>query len=63
MTILSLLVALILMGVAFWAIKTLASTFGIPAQVVVVIQVLLVVLCVLWILGALGMPVPGMRLR
>ena len=54
MTLISLLVVLILVGLAFWAVRELSGSFGIPAPIVKVIQVLLVVLVVLWILRAVG---------
>lgn len=54
MSILGILLTLILVGVLFWGISAIAGAFGIPAQIVVVLQVLLVVLCVLWLISAVG---------
>lgn len=62
MSILSILLALIVIGVLFWAVRALSGAFGIPAPIVVVIQVILVILCLFWILGALGVG-PGVGLR
>lgn len=63
MTILSLLVVLIVIGVLFWAVRALSSAFGIPPQIVVVIQVVLVILCLIWVLSALGVGgLPNLRL-
>lgn len=55
MTLMSVLVALIVIGVLFWAIGQLSAAFGIPAPIQTVIQVLLVVLVLIWILQAFGL--------
>lgn len=63
MSILGILLIVICIGVLFWAVNALSAAFGIPAQIVVVIQVILVVLCLIWVLGAVGVgPGLGMRL-
>lgn len=54
MSLISLIVVLIVIGVAFWTIRELSGAFGIPAPIVRVIQVLLVVLVVIWIIRQLG---------
>ncbi len=54
MSIVTLLIALILIGVAFWAVRTLGAAFQIPAPIIAVITVVLVVLVVLWLLQGLG---------
>ncbi len=54
MSILSLLVFLILIGLAFWVISTLAGAFGIPGPIVTVLYVILVVFVVIYLLQLLG---------
>lgn len=63
MDILSLLVFLIIIGVAFWAVQALAGAFGIPPPIVVVIQVILVVLCIMFLLQTLGLMSGGPLLQ
>lgn len=50
---LTLLVLIIILGLAWWAINALAGAFGLPAPIVVVIQVLLVVVAVIYLLSML----------
>jgi hypothetical protein len=52
---LSIVVALVIVVLAIWALRTLAPTIGLPAPIVTVLYVLIVVLFVLWLLGALGL--------
>ncbi len=54
MPIMSLLIALILIGLAFWVVRTLVPALGIPEPIGTVILVILVVLVVIWILGLIG---------
>ena len=54
MSILGLLVALILIGLLFWAVRAIAGAFAIPQQIVTVIYVILVIVVVLWLLQSLG---------
>jgi hypothetical protein len=49
-----LIVVLILLGLAFWAIGQLAGAFGIPAPIVTMLHVLLVVIFVLYLLRWIG---------
>lgn len=64
MSILTILFALILVGVLFWGVRAISGAFGIPPQIVVVVQVILVVLCLIWIMSALGVvPVGTLRLN
>jgi hypothetical protein len=65
MSLIGLLVALIIIGVMFWAIRALSAAFGIPQPIVTVLYVILVVLVVIWLLGALGAGtgLPELRLR
>jgi hypothetical protein len=55
MDIFSLLALLIIVGLAFWAVKALSGAFGIPPPIVTVIQVILVVIVVLFLLRAFGL--------
>lgn len=61
MDILGLVVFLIIIGLAFWAVNTLSATFGIPAPIVTVINVILVILIIIYLLGLIGYG-PGIRL-
>jgi hypothetical protein len=63
MDLISLLVFLIIIGLVFWAVHTLAGTFGIPGPIVTVIDVVLVIVCVLYLLQALGLWSGGPSLR
>lgn len=62
MDLMSLVVMLILIGLAFWIVRTLSGAFGIPAPIVTVIYVILVVIVVMYLLQMLG-GVPSLRLR
>jgi hypothetical protein len=63
MSIIGLLVFLIVVGLVFWVIRTLASTLAIPAPIVTVLQVILVVVVVLYLLDAFGLWNAGLTLR
>lgn len=52
MDILSLLVALIIIALLFWAVRALLTAFGIGDPIATVVYVILVVLVILWLLGA-----------
>jgi hypothetical protein len=54
MGILQLLVALILIGLLFWGVRTISAALSIPQPIVTVIYVVMVVVIVLWLLQALG---------
>lgn len=53
--IIQLLVLLIVIGLIFWAVNTLAPAMKIPAVVVTIINVLLAVVTVLYILRIFGL--------
>lgn len=53
MSVLSLLVVLILVGLCFWVLRTLAPALSIPQPIVTVLYVILVVFVVIWLLQAL----------
>jgi uncharacterized membrane protein len=63
MDLISLIVFLILVGLAFWIVRALSGAFGIPAPIVTVIYVVLVVFIVLYLLQALGLYSGGPSLR
>ena len=65
MSIIGLLVVLIVFALLWWAARTLMITFGVPAQIQVVVQVLIVVLVCLWLLQVLGLlgDLPLLRVR
>lgn len=54
MSILSILVALIVICLVFWAARTLMAAFGIGDPIASVVYVLFVVLVVIWLVGALN---------
>jgi uncharacterized membrane protein YwzB len=63
MTLIGILVFLIIIGVAFWAIGELSGALNIPAPIVTVLRVLLVVLVVAYMLQGLGVDFAPIRLR
>lgn len=58
----SLVIVLIVIGLAFWILHTLAGTFGIPAPIVTVIDVILVVIVVVYLLSLLSGGLPALHL-
>ena len=54
MTLIGILVFLIIIGVAFWAIGELSGALNIPAPIVTVIRVFLVVFIFVYMLQFLG---------
>jgi uncharacterized membrane protein (DUF2068 family) len=65
MDLVSLLVFLIVIGLVFWAVRTIAGAFAIPASIVTVVHVALVIYAVLWLLESVGLwsGGPSLRLR
>jgi hypothetical protein len=61
--IITVIVFLVIVGLLFWAVRTLAPTFGIPPQITNVLLVILVVIVVLWLLQATGLWSGSFRLR
>lgn len=57
----AIVVAVLVLCVLWWALTALAAAYGLPPQIVVVLQVGLVLLALVWILGAFGIG-PGVRL-
>ena len=54
MSLVSLLVALIIIGLVFWAVRALLAAFSIGDPIATVVYVLLVVFVVLWLVSAIG---------
>ena len=63
MDLIGLLVAVVILGLIYWAVHRLAAAFGLPAPVVVIIDVVLVVIFVLYLLQVLGVYSGGPNLR
>lgn len=51
--IVSVLIVLIIVGLIYWAFHKIAAAFGLPAQIVVLIDVAIVVIVVLWLVSTL----------
>jgi hypothetical protein len=49
-----LIVAVLLVCLAYWAIHRIAAAFGLPAQIVVLLDVVIVVVFVVYLLRVLG---------
>ena len=54
MSLFSLLIALVLVCLIFWACRALLAAFGIGDPMATVVYVILVVLVILWLVQALG---------
>lgn len=63
MSLISLVVFLIVIGLIFWAVNQLAGAFGIPAPIVIVIQVVLVIAIIVYLLQFVGAIGPVLRLN
>jgi hypothetical protein len=63
MTLIGLIVAVLLLCLAIWAVQTLAAAFNLPPQIRAVLLVLIVVVAVLWLLGTTVGMGPVIRLR
>ena len=55
MSLIGLLVALIVIYLLFWAVRSIMAAFSTPAQIQTVVTVLFVVIVVLWLVGQLGL--------
>lgn len=53
MDIISLLVALIIIALVFWAVRSLLAAFGIGDPIAAVVYVIMVVFVILWLVGLL----------
>jgi len=54
MSLLSLLVALIVICLVFWAVRALLAAFSIGDPIATVVYVLMVLIVVLWLLGGIS---------
>lgn len=63
MSLLGLLVFVVILGLFYWALTTLAETFNLPAQIVTLITVALVIFAVLYLLSEFGALAGGPVLR
>lgn len=54
MDIVSLIVAVIVIGVLWWAVNALAGAFGLPAPIIVVLHVVVVLLALIYFLRTVG---------
>ena len=54
MSLLSIVLAIIIVFALIWAVQTLAGSFGIPDPIRGVLLVLIVLLFILWLVSALG---------
>lgn len=62
MSLIGLIVALVIVCLAVWAVQTITAAFNIPPQIRAVMLVLVVVIAVIYLLGLVGFA-PVMRLR
>ena len=58
MSIVSLIILLAIMGLAFWAVQQLTM----PQPVRVVVTVVLAIVAIVWLAQAFGVSIPGLRL-
>jgi hypothetical protein len=63
MDLIGLLVVLIILSLIYWAVHKIAGAFGLPAPIVVIIDVVLVIVFVLYLLQVLGLWAGGPSLR
>lgn len=63
MSIISLLVALVLVCVVYWAVTRILAAFGVGDPIATVVQVVLVVLILLWVLSQFSGVGPTLNLR
>ncbi len=62
MSLITILVALVVCCLVYWAATKLMAAFGVPDPIRTVVIVVLVVLLVVWLLGLLGYPILRLRL-
>ena len=58
MSIISLIILLAILGLAFWAVQQLTM----PQPVRVVVTVVLAIVAIVWLAQAFGVSIPGLRL-
>jgi hypothetical protein len=57
----SLLVLLVVLGLVYWCAHRLATAFGLPAPIIVLIDVVIVIVAVVLLLRILGLEIGGLR--
>lgn len=50
---LTLLVLIVILGLVWWVVNALAGAFGLPAPIVVLVQVVIVIVAVVYLLSML----------
>jgi hypothetical protein len=55
MSIIGILVALVIICLLIWAVRSILAAFSIGPPISVLVQVVLVIIVVLWLLNALGL--------
>lgn len=63
MSLIGLLIALVLLCLAWWAVTRILAAFGVGDPIATLVKVVFVVLVVLWLLSAFGVLPSGVRLR
>lgn len=63
MSIVSIILAVIVIGVLFWAVRALLAAFSVGEPISTVVLVLVVLLVLVWILGGSGLNLGTLRLR
>lgn len=63
MSLLSLLVALVIICLVWWAVTAILRAFGIGDPIATLVKVVFVIVVVLWLLSVVGGIGPGIRLR
>ena len=63
MTLIGLLIALIVVVVVLWAVRTLLPLLGLPAPIRTVVEVVIVLIVVLYLVGQLSPGWVGFRLQ
>lgn len=62
MSLIGLLIAVVLVCLAWWAVTSILGAFGVGDPIATVVRVVFVVLVILWLVSALGFG-PSLRLR
>ena len=63
MSIISVLVALVVICLLFWAVNAILRAFGVGDPIATIVKVVFVVIVVLWLISALGFGTGLPRLR
>ena len=54
MDLVSIVIAVLILCLIYWAIHRLAAAFGLSPQIVTVLDVLLVIIAILWLIRVMG---------